>query len=128
MIQMVIDAGYNDNSGIGPILAHYLNSTSDEAQILALVMNQQGDHQMETYFSNPSGNNNGGLMCEDEQTTNPKMQKAFRKMDAIYSNSFEAVGGEYVKQAHESTCVFRLPRTLFFEDKPPQHHRFKDSR
>jgi hypothetical protein len=143
--------GYNDNSGLGPILAHYLDSTSDEAQVLVLVMNQQGDHQMETYFNNPSGNNNGGMMCEDERTS-AKMQKVFRKMDAIHNNSFKAVGGEYVKQAHESTCAIRLPRTLFFEvrvdsmatlsvvdqsypchmsplqDKPPQHHRFEDNR
>ena len=106
--------GYNDNSGLGPILGHYLDSASDAAQVLVLIMNQQGDHQMETYFHNPSGNNNGGMMCEDERT-GVKMEKAFRKINAIHKNSFETTGGEYVKQPHESTCVIRLPRTLFFE-------------
>jgi len=127
MSNRVINAGYNDNSGLGPILGHYLNSTSDSAQVLVLVMNAQGDHQMETYFNNPSGNNNGGMFCEGEQT-GPKMQQAFRKIDAIHNNSFKATGGKYVKQDHESTCAIRLARTLFFKDNPPRHHRFHDNR
>lgn len=122
---MVIDAGYNDNSGLGPILADYLESESDQGQILVLVINQLGDHQMETYF-NTSGNN-GGMMCENERT-DAKMDEVFRTMDAIHQNSFQAIGGEYIKQEHESTCAIRLPRTLFFEDKPPQHHRFEDKK
>ena len=77
-------------------------------------MNEQGDHQMETYFNNPSGNNNGGMFCEDEQT-GPKMQQAFRKIDAIHNNSFRVTGGKYIKQDHESTCAIRLARTLFFK-------------
>ena len=77
-------------------------------------MNEQGDHQMETYFNNPSGNNNGGMFCEDEQT-GPKMQQAFRKIDAIHHNSFKVTGGKYIKQDHESTCAIRLARTLFFK-------------
>ena len=105
--------GYNDNSGLGPIVGNYLNSTSDEGQVLVLVMNQLGDNQMETYFKNPSGNNNGGIMCEDERT-DAKMHKVFRKLDAIHNNSFKVIGGEYVQQADERTCVIRLPRTLFF--------------
>ena len=52
--------GYNDNSGLGPILSHYLDSASDSAKVLVLIMNQQGDHQMETYFNNTSGNNISG--------------------------------------------------------------------
>ena len=146
--------GYNDNSGLGPILGHYLNSTSDAAQVLVLIMNQQGDHQMETYFDNPSGNNNGGMFCKDERMSG-EMQDTFGKINDIYSNSFKAIGGEYVLQDHENICAIRLPRTLFFEvgavkgeritpvsvllhallyhvstlqDNPPQHHRFNDSR
>ena len=76
-------------------------------------MNEQGDHQMETYFNNTSGNNNGGMFCENERT-GPKMQKAFRKINSIYKSSFKSIGGEYVKQDHEATCAIRLPRTLFF--------------
>ena len=106
--------GYNDNSGLGPILAHYLNSTSNEAQVLVLIMNEQGDHQMQTYFNNPAGMNNGGMFCEDE-TTGSKMRNVFRKIDANYNNSFKATGGEYVKQEHEATCAIRVPRTLFFK-------------
>ena len=106
--------GYNDNSGLGPILGHYLNSTSNEAQALVLIMNEQGDHQMETYFNNPYGSNNGGIFCEDERT-GPKIQKAFRKIDAIHNHSFKATGGDYTKQEYERTCAIRLARTLFFE-------------
>ena len=105
--------GYNDNSGLGPILGNYLNSTSDQGQALVLVMNQLGDNQMETYFKNPSGNNNGGIMCEDERT-DEHQRWVFRKLDAIYSKSFKAIGGEYEKRADERTCAIRLPRTLFF--------------
>ena len=106
--------GYNDNSGLGPILAHYLNSSSDQAQALVLIMNEQGDHQMETYFNNPSGSNNGGMFCENERTGS-KMQKTFRKIDAIHDHSFKVTGGNYTKQEYESTCAIRLARTLFFE-------------
>ena len=105
--------GYNDNSGLGPILGNYLNSTSDKGQALVLIMNQLGDNQMETYFKNPSGNNNDGIVCEDERT-DENMHWAFRKLDAIYSKSFKAIGGEYEQQPDEKTCVIRLPRTLFF--------------
>ena len=108
------DQGYNDNSGLAPILSNYLESESDEGQVLVLVINQLGDNQMETYFRNPSGNNNGGMLCENERT-DAKMEKVFRKMDGIHNKSFRAIGGEYVKQEHERTCAIRLPRTLFFE-------------
>ena len=93
-----------------------LNSTSSEAQALVLIMNEQGDHQMETYFNNPSGSNNGGMFCEDERT-GPKMQQAFRKIDAIHNHSFKVTGGSYTKQEYERTCAIRLARTLFFEVK-----------
>ena len=106
--------GYNDNSGLGPILGHYLNSSSNQAQALVLIMNEQGDHQMETYFNNPSGSNNGGMFCEDD-TMGSVMQKTFRKIDAIHRNSFEVTGGNYTKQAYERTCAIRLARTLFFK-------------
>ena len=77
-------------------------------------MNEQGDHQMETYFNNPSGSNNGGMFCEDERT-GPKMQSAFRKIDAIHNHSFKVTGGNYTKQEYERTCAIRLARTLFFQ-------------
>jgi hypothetical protein len=127
MGNMAFDSGYNDNSGLAPILSNYLESDTDEAQVLVLVMNGLGDNQMETYFNSTSGNNNGGMFCEDK-ITDTNMKKVFRKMDAIREKSFEQIGGKYVKQEHESTCAIRLPRTLFFEGDPPQHHRFKDNR
>ena len=67
LIPLSLDQGYNDNSGLAPILANYLQSESDEGQVLVLVINQLGDNQMETYFNNPSGSNNGGMLCEDER-------------------------------------------------------------
>ena len=77
-------------------------------------MNQQGDHQMETYFNNPSDSNNGGMFCEDERT-GPKMQKVFRKIDSIHKHSFKLTGGNYTKKEYERTCAIRLARTLFFQ-------------
>ena len=114
MQSLFVAQGYNDNSGLGPILADYLQSESKEAQILVSVMNALGDNQMETYFNNPDGNNNGGMMCGDNNT-DTKMGKVFRTMDSIYRHSFESIGGKYVKQEHERTCAIRLARTLFFE-------------
>ena len=69
---------------------------------------------METYFTNPSGSNNGGMFCENERT-GQKMQKAFRKIDAIHNHSFKVTGGNYTKQKYERTCAIRLARTLFFQ-------------
>merc|ERR1712224_767758 len=57
-----------------------------------------------------------------------RMSTAFWKINHIYNRSFKSIGGEYVKQDHEVTCAIRLPNTLFFGDKPPDHHRFKDER
>ena len=104
--------GYNDNSGLAPILADYLASGSDHGQILVLVINQLGDHQMETYFQYSPGG--WGMICEDE-TTSAKLGDAFKKMDKIHEHSFETVGGEYVPQKDEYTCAIRLPRAVFFE-------------
>ena len=105
--------GYNDNSGLGPILSHYLKSGSEEGQALVLIINELGDNQMETYFNNTSGNNNGGMMlCEDERTDS-KMKEVYRAIDAKRENSFKAMGGKYIKQEH--TCAIQLPNTLFFE-------------
>ena len=60
--------GYTDNSGLGPILAEYLQDESaNDAQIFVSVINQLGDHQMETYF-NSTGGSNGGMMCAHEYT------------------------------------------------------------
>ena len=53
--------GYNDNSGLGPILADYLQDDSDQGQILVLMINKF-DHQMNEYFSSTHGG--GGMMCD----------------------------------------------------------------
>ena len=77
------------------------------------MMNQLGDHQMETYFNGTHGNN-GGMMCQDD-TTGAEMDQVFRKMDAVHNTSFEDIGGTFIPREHESTCAIRLASTLFFE-------------
>ena len=102
--------GYNDNSGLGPILAKYLEDESDQGQILALVINQLGDHQMETYFRSTE-ESNGGMICEGEAS----MDDVFDKMKDIHHESFQELGGEYVRRGNETTCAIRLPPNTFFE-------------
>ena len=102
--------GYNDNSGLGPILANYLNQ-SDPGQILAVVINELGDHQMETYFRS-TDDSYGGMMCRDE----PDMDDLFNTMNDIHRKSFEDLGGKYVRRdENETTCAIRLPPNRFFE-------------
>ena len=102
--------GYNDNSGLGPILANYLNQ-SDQGQILALVINELGDHQMETYFRS-TDDSNGGMICDGEAG----MDDVFDKMKDIHQKSFQDLGGEYVQRdENEKTCAIRLPPNTFFE-------------
>ena len=102
--------GYNDNSGLGPILANYLNQ-SDPGQILALVINELGDHQMETYFRS-TDDSYGGMICRDE----PDMDDLFDTMDGIHRKSFEDLGGEYIdRDENETTCAIRLPPNRFFK-------------
>lgn len=115
--------GYNDNSGLGPILSEYLSSGSDRGQILVLVMNQLGDNQMETYFNYSAGG--GGLLCWDE-TMETGLDGVFRDMTGIHKQALEAVGGKYMPAKHEpiddealldeqSPCPIRLARSVFFE-------------
>ena len=102
--------GYNDNSGLGPILANYLNQ-SDPGQIIALVINELGDHQMETYFRS-TDDTYGGMICRDE----PDMDDIFDTMDGIHRKSFEDLGGKYIpRDENETTCAIRLPPNRFFE-------------
>ena len=102
--------GYNDNSGLGPILANYLNQ-SHPGQILALVINELGDHQMETYFRS-TDDSNGGMICEGEAG----MDDVFGKMKDIHKESFQELGGAYVQRdENEMTCAIRLPPNTFFE-------------
>ena len=101
--------GYNDNNGLGPILANYLNQ-SDPGQILALVINELGDHQMETYFRS-TDDSYGGMICRDE----PDMDDLFNTMDDIHRKSFEDLGGKYIpRDENETTCAIRLPPNRFF--------------
>ena len=102
--------GYNDNSGLGPILAKYLEEESDQGQILALVINRLGDHQMETYFRS-TDDSNGGMICEGEAS----MDDVFDTMKDIHQNSFQELGGEYIRRENENTCAIRLPPNRFFE-------------
>ena len=103
--------GYNDNSGLGPILAKYLEDESDQGQILALVINQLGDHQMETYFRS-TDDSNGGMICEGEAG----MDDVFGKMKDIHKDTFQALGGAYSpRDENETTCAIRLPPNTFFE-------------
>ena len=102
--------GYNDNSGLGPILANYVKQ-SDPGQILALVINELGDHQMETYFRS-TDHSYGGMICRDD----PDMNDLFNKMDDIHQKSFKDLGGEYIpRDENETTCAIRLPPNGFFK-------------
>ena len=102
--------GYNDNSGLGRILAKYLEDESDQGQILALVVNELGDHQMETYFRS-TGDSHGGMICEGEAG----MEDMFDKIKDIHQESFAELGGEYSRRGNEKTCAIRLPSNRFFE-------------
>ena len=112
--------GFNDNSGLGPILAKYLEDESDQGQILALVVNELGDHQMETYFRS-TGDSNGGMICEGEAG----MEDVFDKIKDIHQESFEELGGEYNRSGNEKTCAIRLPSYRFFEVRVK--NKFADS-
>ena len=82
---------------------------------MVLIVNELGDHQMERYF--PGGaDSNGGMMCEGD-ISGPQFDDEFQRMDDHYHESFERVGGEYIKREHEKkkTCAIRLARTVFFE-------------
>ena len=74
------------------------------------MMNQLGDHQMETYFE--SAHSNGGMVCDGEKN----MDKVFNKIQEIHKKSFRDIDGEYIKRdEEEKICAIRLPPTVFFK-------------
>ena len=91
-------------------MAKYLEDESDQGQILALVINELGDHQMETYFRS-TDDSNGGMICEGEAG----MDDVFGKMKDIHKESFQELGGAYSPRENETTCAIRLPPNTFFE-------------
>jgi len=119
---MAIDAGYTDNSGLGPILAEHLKNASAKGHVTVLISNKLGDHQMETYFE--STPNDGGMICKDGEA----MEEQFDEIKEIYRQSFEDVDGKYIPRDGEKTCAIRLASAVFFKGHPPEHHRFKDKR
>ena len=103
--------GYNDNSGLGPILAQYLEDDSDQGQILAVVINQLGDNQMNTYFTKTGSST--GMMCDGETSSDDAI---FRTIKETHQKSFQDLGGEYIERDNnEQTCAVRLATNAFFE-------------
>ena len=75
-----------------------------------LVINELGDHQMETYFN--STDNSGGMMCEGQAS----MDDVFKTMEKHHEKSFENIGGKYVpRDEEEKTCAIRLAPAVFFK-------------
>ena len=110
--------GYNDNSGLGPILARYLEQSA-QGYILVLIMNKFGDDQMTTYFrSDDDDGNYGGMICEREKLflANESAKKMFDTIKKIHQKSYQEHGGEYFsRDNHERTCAVRLAPNRFFE-------------
>lgn len=104
--------GYTDNSGLAPLLATHLASGETHGRILVLVMNQLGDHQMETYFERSGGD--GGLLCQHE-TSKPSFDETYNEMDIIHRKAFAHVKGTYIPRENESTCAIRVARSVFFK-------------
>ena len=92
-------------------MAKYLEDESDQGQILALVVNQLGDHQMETYFRS-TGDSNGGMICQSEFG----IDDIFEQMEDIHRKSFQDIGGKYIPRGkNEKTCAIRLAPNTFFK-------------
>ena len=110
--------GYNDNSGLGPILAQYLKQSA-QGHILVLIMNKLGNDQMITYFrSDDNDGDYGGMICEREDffLANESAKKMFDTIKEIHQKSYQEHGGEYFpRDNHERTCAVRLPPNRFFE-------------
>ena len=116
-----------------------MTSGSDHGKILVLVMNELGDHQMETYFHDSAGG--GGLCCWDE-TMGAGSDDVFREMTMTYKQAFQYVGGQYIPQKHEAVghelhndrypdyhnrpCAMRLARNVFFEVRLRDRCSFDD--
>ena len=107
----LVSQGYNDNSGLGILLSQYLQSDSNQAQILVLVVNELGDHQIRTYFN--AVENTAGMVCDEGEVG---MEELFTKIKVIHRKSFTDVGGEYIERGRtEKTCAIRLASNVFFE-------------
>lgn len=101
--------GLNDNSGLGPLLADYLqDKSSARGRILVLIINQLGDHQMRVYFD--STETDPGMICEEQAGTDG----VFNTIKDIHRKSVEDLGGNY-RDGNEKTCAIPLARTNFFE-------------
>ena len=91
-----------------------------------LVINEIGDHQMNTYFRSIDGaqgddSAHGGMICEG----GVGMDDVFDTMKEIHRKSFQEVGGEHIpRDADEKTCAIRLPPNIFFKVIPPSTLRF----
>ena len=76
-----------------------------------VIINESGDHQMQTYFDSPD--NTGGMMCDGEGGMDDHV---FKRIKDIQRQSFKDLGGEYRERVrNERTCAIRLPSTVFFE-------------
>ena len=79
-----------------------------------VIINESGDHQMQTYFSSPG--NTGGMICDGEGGMDDEV---FKTIKEIQRQSFEELGGQYRERVEgEKTCAIRLPPTVFFEVPP----------
>ena len=107
---MITSMYINDNSGLGPIIVDYLSSGSTRGQIMVLVINELGDHQMETYFDISS--EVGGMFCQEEYN---EWDKLFDKIKVTNRQSVQEVGGEYIPQKNESIGAIRVAQNAFFK-------------
>ena len=114
---------------------------------MVLVINELGDHQMETYFDISS--EVGGMFCQEEYN---EWDKLFDKIKVTNRQSVQEVGGEYIPQKNESIGAIRVAQNAFFklcdtienifcltliivvlsqspetQGAPPQHHRFNNT-
>ena len=105
-------------------MAQYLADESDQGQILVLVINEIGDHQMNAYFR-PIDGAHGGMICEG----GAGMDDVFDTMKEIHRNSFQELGGEYIpRDEDEKTCAIRLPPNIFFKVMSPSNLKFDTNR
>ena len=77
---------------------------------MVLVINELGDHQMETYFEVTA--EVGGMFCQEEYS---KWDSLFDEMNRTNRQSVEEVGGEYIPQKNESICAIRVAQNAFFK-------------
>lgn len=87
------------------------DKSSARGQILVLIINQLGDHQMRMYFN--STDTDAGLVCEEQVGTDG----VFSTIKDIHRKSIENLGGEY-RAGDAQTCAIPLAQTKFFEVRP----------